>query len=43
LLEAAGGGVKDAKIPERCKSEADGRRLWKASEQLTGVSYPTAD
>jgi NAD(P)-dependent dehydrogenase (short-subunit alcohol dehydrogenase family) len=43
LLEAAGGGVKHAKIPERCKDEADGRRLWEASEQLTGVSYPTAD
>jgi NAD(P)-dependent dehydrogenase (short-subunit alcohol dehydrogenase family) len=43
LLEVAGGGVKHAKILERCKDEADGRRLWEASEQLTGVSYPTAD
>lgn len=41
LLEAAGGGVKHAEVPERCRNEADCRRLWEASEQLTGVSYPT--
>jgi NAD(P)-dependent dehydrogenase (short-subunit alcohol dehydrogenase family) len=39
LLEAAGGGVKLAKIPERAKDEADNRRLWEISEQLTGVTY----
>ena len=43
FLEATGGGVKNAKIPERCQNEADGRRLWEISEQLTGVAYPTAD
>jgi len=41
FYELAGGGVTDAKILERAKNEADGRRLWEASEQLTGVSYPT--
>ena len=39
LLKAAGGGVKLARIPERCQNEADGRRLWEISEQLTEVSY----
>jgi NAD(P)-dependent dehydrogenase (short-subunit alcohol dehydrogenase family) len=43
LLEAAGGGVKDARIPQSCQNEADGRRLWDASEQLTGVTYPAPD
>jgi NAD(P)-dependent dehydrogenase (short-subunit alcohol dehydrogenase family) len=42
LLEAAGGGVKHARIPERCRNEADGRRLWEISEQLTGVTFPTS-
>jgi NAD(P)-dependent dehydrogenase (short-subunit alcohol dehydrogenase family) len=42
LLEAAGGGVKRARIPERCRNEADGRRLWEISEQLTGVTFPTS-
>lgn len=42
LLEAAGGGVKNAKIPGRCQNEADGRRLWEISEQLTGVTFPTS-
>jgi NAD(P)-dependent dehydrogenase (short-subunit alcohol dehydrogenase family) len=42
LLEAAGGGVKRARIPERCRNEADGRRLWEISEQLTGVAFPTS-
>ena len=39
FLEAAGGGVKHARIPGHCRSEADCRRLWEVSEQLTGVSY----
>ena len=43
FLEAAGGGVKPARIPGRCQNEADGRRLWEISEQLTGVSFPAAD
>jgi NAD(P)-dependent dehydrogenase (short-subunit alcohol dehydrogenase family) len=40
LLEAAGGGVQEAKIPARANNEADARRLWEISEQLTGVRYP---
>ena len=41
FLEMAGGGVTDAKILARSSNEADGRRLWEISEQLTGVTYPT--
>jgi NAD(P)-dependent dehydrogenase (short-subunit alcohol dehydrogenase family) len=41
FLELAGGGVTDAKILDRARNEADGRRLWEISEQLTGVHYPT--
>jgi NAD(P)-dependent dehydrogenase (short-subunit alcohol dehydrogenase family) len=40
IYEAAGGGVKAAKVPARARNEADSRRLWEISEQLTGVSYP---
>jgi NAD(P)-dependent dehydrogenase (short-subunit alcohol dehydrogenase family) len=40
LLEAAGGGVQEAKIPTHANNEADARRLWEISEQLTGVRYP---
>jgi NAD(P)-dependent dehydrogenase (short-subunit alcohol dehydrogenase family) len=40
IYEAAGGGVKAAKVPARARSDADCRRLWEISEQLTGVSYP---
>jgi NAD(P)-dependent dehydrogenase (short-subunit alcohol dehydrogenase family) len=40
LLEAAGGGVTLARIPDRARDEADNRRLWEASEQLTGVTFP---
>jgi NAD(P)-dependent dehydrogenase (short-subunit alcohol dehydrogenase family) len=40
LLELAGGGVTLAKIPGHARNEADNRRLWEVSEQLTGVSYP---
>ena len=40
FLELAGGGVTDAKILDRARNEADCRRLWKLSEQLTGVTYP---
>ena len=38
--EAFGGGVTAAKVPAQARSDADGRRLWEISEQLTGVSYP---
>jgi NAD(P)-dependent dehydrogenase (short-subunit alcohol dehydrogenase family) len=43
FYELAGGGVTDAKVPVRARSEADARRLWEVSEQLTGVTYPTQD
>jgi NAD(P)-dependent dehydrogenase (short-subunit alcohol dehydrogenase family) len=41
IYEAAGGGVKPAKVPAPARDDADGRRLWEISEQLTGVSYST--
>jgi NAD(P)-dependent dehydrogenase (short-subunit alcohol dehydrogenase family) len=41
IYEAAGGGVKPAKVPARARDDADNRRLWEISEQLTGVSYPS--
>ena len=40
FYELAGGGVKEAKVPTRATNEADNRRLWEVSEQLTGVTYP---
>jgi NAD(P)-dependent dehydrogenase (short-subunit alcohol dehydrogenase family) len=40
ILEMAGGGVTHAKVLDRAKNEADSRRLWKISEQLTGVTFP---
>ncbi|OBI20518.1 SDR family oxidoreductase [Mycobacterium sp. E2497] len=40
FYEAAGGGVRPAKVPERARNEADCQRLWELSEQLTGVRYP---
>jgi NAD(P)-dependent dehydrogenase (short-subunit alcohol dehydrogenase family) len=43
FFELAGGGVTDAKVPAHAASETDARRLWEASEQLTGVTYPTQD
>ncbi|ORV99752.1 SDR family oxidoreductase [Mycobacterium kyorinense] len=42
IYEAAGGGVTTAKVPARARNDADCRRLWEISEQLTGVSYPDA-
>jgi hypothetical protein len=39
FLEMAGGGVAHAKILDRAKNEADGRRLWEISEHLTGVTF----
>ena len=42
FYELAGGGVNDGHVPAHAASEADARRLWEVSEQLTGVSYPTA-
>jgi len=43
FLELAGGGVTDAKVLDRARNETDCRRLWELSEQLTGMSFPTAD
>jgi NAD(P)-dependent dehydrogenase (short-subunit alcohol dehydrogenase family) len=40
FFELAGGGVTEAKVPQRASNEADNRRLWEVSEQLTGVTYP---
>jgi hypothetical protein len=40
FYELAGGGVKDANVPAQATSEADARRLWEVSEQLTAVTYP---
>jgi NAD(P)-dependent dehydrogenase (short-subunit alcohol dehydrogenase family) len=40
FYEAAGGGVTLAKVSKAASSDADSRRLWELSEQLTGVSYP---
>jgi NAD(P)-dependent dehydrogenase (short-subunit alcohol dehydrogenase family) len=40
FLEAAGGGVQEAKTPAHAEGVADARRLWEISEQLTGVTYP---
>ncbi|HET6736941.1 SDR family oxidoreductase [Mycobacterium sp.] len=39
FYESAGGGVTVAKTPARAKHDADNRRLWELSEQLTGVTY----
>jgi NAD(P)-dependent dehydrogenase (short-subunit alcohol dehydrogenase family) len=43
IYEAAGGGVKAAKVPARARNDADGRQLWEISEQLTRVSYPKSN
>lgn len=40
FYEMAGAGVKPAHVPARAQNDADSRRLWELSEQLTGVSYP---
>lgn len=41
FMELAGGGVVEANIPAHAKNEADSRRLWEVSEQLTGVTFPS--
>ena len=43
IYEAAGGGVAVAKVPARARDDADNRRLWELSQQLTGVSYPNSN
>jgi NAD(P)-dependent dehydrogenase (short-subunit alcohol dehydrogenase family) len=37
------GKAVKANIPRSARNEADNRRLWEISEQLTGVSYPPTD
>ncbi len=40
LYETAGGGVTFAAVPGLVRSQGDMERLWRLSEQLTGVTYP---
>jgi hypothetical protein len=39
FMELAGGGVAEANTPAHAKDDADGRRLWEISEQLTDVRF----
>jgi NAD(P)-dependent dehydrogenase (short-subunit alcohol dehydrogenase family) len=39
VMELAGGGVTDAKVPAHAADEAAARHLWEVSERLTGVTY----
>ncbi|ALR12564.1 short-chain dehydrogenase [Mycobacteroides saopaulense] len=40
FLELTGDTAALARVPKRAKNEADARRLWDASEELTGVRFP---
>lgn len=40
FYETVGGGVTLAKLPELARSESDRLKLWRLSEQLTGVTFP---
>jgi len=40
FYETVGGGVTHAHTPRLVRDEAESRRLWQLSEELTGVSYP---
>jgi NAD(P)-dependent dehydrogenase (short-subunit alcohol dehydrogenase family) len=40
LYETAGGGVTFAKMPALARSRDDLDRVWRLSEELTGVSFP---
>ena len=40
FYETVGGGVTFAGLPRLARSEADSKRLWRLSEELTGVAYP---
>jgi NAD(P)-dependent dehydrogenase (short-subunit alcohol dehydrogenase family) len=40
FYETVGGGVAFAHVPRLARSDADNDRLWRLSEQLTGVTYP---
>jgi NAD(P)-dependent dehydrogenase (short-subunit alcohol dehydrogenase family) len=39
FYETVGGGVTFAGVPRMARSEAEMRKLWRLSEQLTGVTY----
>ncbi|WP_102144623.1 SDR family oxidoreductase [Mycobacterium hubeiense] len=39
FMEVTGGGVAEAKVPPQATNEAENRRLWEVSEQLTGVTF----
>ena len=43
LMEMTGKGVSEARRSRRARDEADAVRLWQVSEELTGVTYPTAE
>ena len=38
--EIKGGGVTSAHLPRLARSRDDVDRVWRLSEQLTGVTYP---
>lgn len=40
FYETTGGGVTFAHIPRLARSDVDNARLWRLSEQLTGVTFP---
>jgi NAD(P)-dependent dehydrogenase (short-subunit alcohol dehydrogenase family) len=40
FYETVGGGVTFAHMPRLARSDSDNDRLWRRSEQLTGVTYP---
>jgi NAD(P)-dependent dehydrogenase (short-subunit alcohol dehydrogenase family) len=40
FYETTGGGVTFAHMPRLARSEVDNARLWRLSEQLTGVTFP---
>jgi NAD(P)-dependent dehydrogenase (short-subunit alcohol dehydrogenase family) len=40
FYETVGGGVTFAHTPRLARSDVDNDRLWRLSEQLTGVTYP---
>jgi NAD(P)-dependent dehydrogenase (short-subunit alcohol dehydrogenase family) len=42
LMEMTGKGVSEARRSRRARDEADSARLWVISEELTGVTYPSA-
>ncbi|UXA04528.1 SDR family oxidoreductase [Mycobacterium sp. SMC-2] len=43
FYETVRGGVTFARVPCSARSEPDMRRLWRLSEQLTGVTYPDGE